>query len=209
LCGLSDITLTMVGYQCTKNGSNDQLGNITLPSILKSTPVQLNWTAKHSVPIKYCLAQPVEEKCHLGFSSFAMIFVIIFNFVKVACLWIIVWQSHVQSTDFRPILTLGDAIQTFLEKPDQTVKGLCVAGTQDFSRASSLIPIFFHKQLINWSRTTTLSWAERRNIFDSRRGKRNVVLENRPSHRWWFRGASASRWLVIALHNGLNRVLHC
>ncbi|KAI4214506.1 MAG: hypothetical protein LQ351_002923 [Letrouitia transgressa] len=66
--------------------------------------------------IQYCLAQPVQEECRLQFSLVIMAIVISCNLVKTICFYLIMWKG-----DSRPLITLGDAIASFLNEPDQTL----------------------------------------------------------------------------------------
>lgn len=71
--------------------------------------------------IQHCLSQRVEEHCKLQFSLAIMIGVIICNLIKTICMSTIAWRQ-----DPEPLVTLGDAITSFLERPDVTTEGNCI-----------------------------------------------------------------------------------
>ena len=80
-------------------------------------------------PIQYCLSEPVEEHCKLQFSVGIMIIVIICNAIKMAVM------GHVAWTQPSNLVTVGDAIASFLDKPDPTTTGSCLAGKEHFQKS--------------------------------------------------------------------------
>ena len=96
-----------------------------LSNILK---VVDNWTIMSDL-VDYCLSRREEEKCYLQFSRTLLIVVIICNFVKVVCMTLMVYQH-----DSEPLVTLGDAIASFLDEPDSATQGNCIATKNDFRK---------------------------------------------------------------------------
>ena len=94
-----------------------------LPFANLSDPV--NW-------LQYCLSVPTEEHCRLQFSLAIMIIVIVCNLIKTFCMSAIAWKQ-----DPEPLVTLGDAIASFVDRPDATTKGNCVAGKARFEKSKS------------------------------------------------------------------------
>ena len=86
------------------------------------------WTA-YGLEIDYCLSQLVNEQCRLQYSVAILIIVIICNFVKMICMCLIALQQPSE-----PLVTLGDAIASFLDKPDSTTRGQCLAGNLRLER---------------------------------------------------------------------------
>lgn len=79
--------------------------------------------------VQYCLSQNVDEKCSLQFSRDIMILVIICNLVKFICMILVVLNSK------EPVLiTIGDAISSFLDIRDQTTLDMCVATKWDIRK---------------------------------------------------------------------------
>lgn len=82
--------------------------------------------------LQYCLSNPVEEHCKLQFSLAIMVIVIISNVVKTVCMSVIAWKQ-----DPEPLVTLGDAIASFLDRPDMTTAGNCIVEKTRFEESRS------------------------------------------------------------------------
>ena len=65
--------------------------------------------------LQYCLAQPAVQSCRVEVSLILLFIVIFCNAVKVMCLFLVLWLPS-----FQPLITMGDAIATFLACPDST-----------------------------------------------------------------------------------------
>ena len=73
--------------------------------------------------IEFCLAKKMPELCKLQFSLPIMIIVIACNFTKFFCMLTTLWKR-----DPQPLITLGDAVSSFLERPDATTAGTLTPG---------------------------------------------------------------------------------
>lgn len=73
-------------------------------------------------PISYCMVEPVEAQCRLSFSLPIMIVVITCNVVKAAIM-ILTYSKLKEPT----LVTVGDAIASFLDKPDPTTESICLS----------------------------------------------------------------------------------
>ena len=100
----------------------------------KCNPVQVTesgkwiWSGERGlVPIDHCLARKFSPSCELNMSIGIMIAVLLCNLGKLAAMVIGVFIC----TD-RPLITIGDAISSFLEEEDVTTKGLSVATKEYF-----------------------------------------------------------------------------
>ena len=91
-----------------------------------------NWTIDVEVgasyPIQYCLSQPAEKHCTTQFSLLIIIIVIICNITKLACMIMLLLRQQA-----KPLVTLGDAVESFLETPDPTTENMCLADKSEFS----------------------------------------------------------------------------
>lgn len=96
-------------------------------------------------PIDYCLVQEVDEECMLQFSLPIMFIVIICNLIKTACM---IWVAFEGGP--RPLVTVGDAIASFLKEPDPTTKNICLADKD-----------FFRLRKGGWQ-ATSLTWRPKR-----------------------------------------------
>ena len=77
--------------------------------------------------IDYCLSKSVEEHCRLQFSPVIMLIVIICNLTKMICMVLTLRYQNSQ-----PLVTLGDAITSFLDNPDPITKQQCLATKDKF-----------------------------------------------------------------------------
>ena len=94
-------------------------------------PWQVNLTRAGAglVEISGCKSEMTDEKCKVQFSLGIMIVVICCNFVKASCMITAVVRSREPT-----LVTLGDAIDSFLRVPDQTTKEMCFADRQYIAR---------------------------------------------------------------------------
>ncbi|KAL8848400.1 MAG: hypothetical protein Q9221_006599 [Calogaya cf. arnoldii] len=111
------------------NRLNDP-GQMSVDDVWQGDPGQMS---VHDVwqgdPVDYCLSRRVEEHCRLQFSLALLIVVIISNFIKAACMILMVYQHNAT-----PLITLGDAIALFLDDPDSTTQGNCIATKHTFQK---------------------------------------------------------------------------
>ena len=115
----------------------DKLVNVTIPEITY---------------IDYCLSKRVREHCKLQFSLTIMIVVIVCNMVKTVCMAMIFWKQ-----DPEPLVTLGDAIASFLDRPDVTSERNCIAGRAQFenSRYWGLLLSRWDPKRLRWFRAAS------------------------------------------------------
>ncbi|KAF2751972.1 hypothetical protein M011DRAFT_11578 [Sporormia fimetaria CBS 119925] len=66
-----------------------------------------------------CLVQKVDPHCQVQFSSIALVIVIVCNLIKVTLMIIILWRFNHPT-----LVTIGDAISSFLERPDPYTRDL-------------------------------------------------------------------------------------
>ncbi|KAL1647415.1 hypothetical protein SLS58_002743 [Diplodia intermedia] len=121
-----------------------------------------SWTV-YGMPIEYCLSERVEPQCSFNVNLNLLTVVIIFNLIKVSCIALVVLRIK-----DKPLITVGDAVATFIEEPDDTTRGLC---------------------LINRGMVVGQHWNKRRNALISTPD--TYKLE----HVRWYKAASKRRWL--------------
>lgn len=88
------------------------------------------WIIHNNHKIDYCLASPVTVTCKLKISLTVVAFVVISNTIKLIA--IIKTLSTLKDDRF---ITVGDAMASFLENPDHTTKGGCLAMKIDLERS--------------------------------------------------------------------------
>ena len=108
-----------------------------------------NWTygRGNQYPVSYCLSTKMEDQCKLQFSITIMVAVISCNFVKLVCMIIVAWKLR-----FHPLVTLGDAIASFLNEPDSTTDGICLAGKPPFRKRQNWrdLPVQYNPKPHRW-----------------------------------------------------------
>ncbi|KAG0635395.1 hypothetical protein HOY80DRAFT_1093543 [Tuber brumale] len=91
-------------------------------NITRGDPWWVKLTTGDEVEIGGCKSQKTEEKCKVQFSLGIMIAVICCNLVKACSMVMAVVRSREPT-----LVTLGDAVDSFLRIPDPTTMGICFA----------------------------------------------------------------------------------
>ena len=116
-----------------------------------------------------------------------MIVVIVCNFIKMTCMAWIAWKQ-----DSEPLVTLGDAITSFLTTPDKFTAGNCIAGKESYStKRGPRLLLVRHLQgsFGPWNEWTwetpdefwgplPLLWSRRQNFWFTAASKKRWVLFN-------------------------------
>lgn len=102
--------------------------------------------------VQYCLSKSEEAHCKLQFSLAIMVVVMICNLIKTICMSLIAWKQ-----DPEPLVTLGDAIASFLDRPDLITEGHCIVGKTRFedSRSWDLILSRWDPKRLRWFRAAS------------------------------------------------------
>lgn len=85
--------------------------------------------------IDYCHSEPKEEHCRLQFSLAIMYIVIGYNFAKAMCMLLTLRYHKSQ-----PLVTLGDAVASFLNQPDPLTENMCLADIFSFAWSKNTFP---------------------------------------------------------------------
>jgi hypothetical protein len=118
--------------------------------------------------VSYCLSEPIEQQCRLEFSPQIAGVVIVFNFAKVL---ILVYAYFFLNED--PLMTMGDAVASFLKKSDETTRGFCLMGKGNVGWWKKSAPGSGHAPE-PWPFTTTRQkWST---IISSRRWASCMIL---------------------------------
>ncbi|KAH7004086.1 hypothetical protein EDB82DRAFT_486074 [Fusarium venenatum] len=75
--------------------------------------------------VEYCLSEPAPQKCRLNFDIYLAGIVLAVNFIKAIILAFIVFRPPKE-----PMFILGDAIKSFLTRPDEYSRGNCLASAR-------------------------------------------------------------------------------
>lgn len=94
------------------------------------TPYEEVWDVG-SHPVSRCLAEPVTSPCALKYARNIHIVVIIANLVKVLVMIATMFQYRHPA-----LVTVGDALASFLETPDPTTQELCLGRIEEFTKGA-------------------------------------------------------------------------
>jgi len=113
-------------YLCTSFpcNSSELASNVT-----SGLPWWVKLTTGEEVEISGCKSERIAEKCKVQFSLDIMIVVICCNLVKACCMVTAVVRSREPT-----LVTLGDAIDSFLRIPDPMTMGICFADRRFIER---------------------------------------------------------------------------
>ena len=113
---------------------------------LKANPK--NWTVSDDAHIDYCLSETTEEHCKLQV-SLGLALVSLFTILSKVILMFAV-AIHVTET---PLMTTGDAIESFMRDPDPYTEGMCMATKRMIEESSTKWPqhpIYVKLQKFRW-----------------------------------------------------------
>ncbi|KAJ4310319.1 hypothetical protein N0V84_011036 [Fusarium piperis] len=113
---------TAYSWICPNIGCNAQACLGEIPDVKKKAD---DWRP-YGRRVKYCLSKPREEVCRVNFNIPVAIGVIIANAAKAIILLYVAFKPPEE-----PLLVLGDAIHSFLRKPDPFSKHMCLASIHD------------------------------------------------------------------------------
>ena len=111
-------------------------------------------------PVEYCLSEQVPDICRLQFAVPIMVVVLCCNFVKLLCMTITIWRVR----EFT-LVTLGDALSSWLEKPDFSTNGICTAQKKDFDDGA-------------WPDTKPMRWADKKTFRFEASGTGRWIFSN-------------------------------
>jgi hypothetical protein len=96
----------------------EQDGNRFLPR-LQADP--LLWAPFSGRSVRQCFTEPTDDKCKINYSLHLAIVVILFNAVKTLTI-----LASIFTLRNNPMLTIGDAVASFLREPDALTFGMCL-----------------------------------------------------------------------------------
>lgn len=111
--------------------------------------------------VKTCLVEKADRPCRLGISPPILITVLLCNAVKMICFIFVLYVGG----SMHPLVTNGDAIQSFLARPDTSFKGRCLVSKVDVKNKKKI-------------------WLEQ-----------SLPLQWRGNRRRWAAGATKGFWL--------------
>lgn len=154
----------------------------------------VQWTVL-DFPIEYCLSQPGDSTCKLQFSLVIMVIVMLCNFLKTFCMFLTIWNPS-----WVPLLTLGDAIASFLDKPDPSTVNNCLADKHYFrevkyacfnTQTSWNSVLFGYRQDTNAANDTLID----KNQVETAGWDKNIRTSKFKQYRW-YHTTSPKRWFL-------------
>ncbi|PUU76460.1 hypothetical protein B9Z19DRAFT_990518 [Tuber borchii] len=121
LCRYDPVVVSRDDYQCNPN---ELASNVT-----RGLPWQMDLSYVGVIEISGCKSERAAEKCKVQFSLRIMIAVICCNLVKVCAMIMTVVRSREPT-----LVTLGDAVDSFLRISDPTTRGICFADRRFINR---------------------------------------------------------------------------
>jgi hypothetical protein len=76
-----------------------------------------------------CLSREMPQRCRVDLSQTILFIVIACNFLKVTIMAIVLWRLNQET-----IVTIGDAIASFLQTPDHTTEDCCLMSSRTIDR---------------------------------------------------------------------------
>lgn len=147
--------------------SFDYGNTVDLSTLQKEVKSKGTWSLG-TYTVESCQSEiDVTPQCELQFMSYILYVVVACNFVKFVCMCLA--ARYLWSLDEPILATIGDATSSFLERPDETTKGLCLIDAHDISAGV-------------WKRSTTNATAY--NPTYRRKLKRRLYSATTHT-RWW------------------------
>ena len=125
MCNYNEVSL----HQIYKPGKSSCNPRELTSNVTRGLPWRIELTTWGEVEIGGCKSERTAEKCKVQFSLGIMVVVICCNLVKACCMVMAVVRSREPT-----LVTLGDAVDSFLEIPDPTTMGICFADRRFIER---------------------------------------------------------------------------
>ncbi|KAJ6020960.1 hypothetical protein N7540_006464 [Penicillium herquei] len=155
-----------------------------------------------NVSISYCQSQPVIPRCQARFSIVICLIVLICNGIKVACIFLAARRTRKDI-----FLTTGDALSSFLCRPDVATKDKCLMYSPTGGRRSWTHTL---SRVENWRRLVSgrkqIQSPNKAAIPMTSRGdatQRRAPLfpdAKMPKTKRWFQAATWSQWTIVLIY---------
>lgn len=171
-------TVPSYSWQCPYS---DNIYSCNATTLSRSIGSGHSWDPFGS-PVRYCWSEPLMEECTLTFNTAIGFAVIACNLAKVSCMCLTL--VLVKSST---LMTLGDAIQSFLTEPDHHTMGMSI-------RTAKQINLIWEQERI------ALAWLPFKGIVERQKAAMSPVSRVWiPKSRRWWRSATPSRFLCFTL----------
>jgi hypothetical protein len=109
-------------FQAEAGNCFAQEGNRFLPRLQAEPSL---WAPFSGRPVRQCFSEPTDRKCKIKYSVHLAVVVILFNAVKTLTI-----LASVFTLRNDPMLTIGDAVASFLREPDASTFKMCLVSQQ-------------------------------------------------------------------------------
>ena len=106
-------------FNCTAGGANVLVYSCSVDNTIRRLAQGIHWTV-NGREVKECRVEPREERCKLQFSSGVMTVIILCNLLKVICML----SAGLKDLGSTLLVTIGDAVDSFIREPDDETKGV-------------------------------------------------------------------------------------
>ena len=124
-------------------------------------------------PVQYCLSEKIDQHCRLEYSAHLVLVVVLIGLVKTTTMLYIAF-----GVGDVPMLTIGDAVSSFLSLPDLKTKGMCFLD----KRLKNFEPSISYKQRAESGEYSSMGWSAPPKYFHHRRRRHFTAASGR---RWF------------------------
>ena len=175
ICETTDETALYEKIHYTPPDPNDGYGPRCYTYASKLVPYARSWSPK-DWNAEYCLSEKVAGNCGFNINLGILWIIVICNIVKVIVMSTVAFSPTIMA----PLMTVGDAIASFLTNPDPTTTDMCLSSRVDvISRISKPTSLTEQHQAVTWKPPVAQTW-------------------NPQPHRW-AHAASTARWWFVGL----------
>ena len=166
---------------CSTDAVLSEAANWTLSSEYGQVLLSNGSKEEFRQQIQYCLSQPVEERCQVQISFIILGVVVACNATKALCMLLTIRCQKSQ-----PFVTLGDAIESFVQDPDRYTGGMCLFSKEVFGNVG--------KDKVSMSPTDRVNHIWLDSLHKT--AWTASPMEWTARRRRWFSSASLKRWLI-------------
>jgi hypothetical protein len=138
--------------------------------------------------VDHCLSQNTSEQCRLQYSFKILLIVIVCDIAKVLAM-----SATLFMVSERPLATLGDAIASFLERPDPYTRGCCLMQQEQARQICHRSPWRWQP----WNSESKYLYQHANNTFAEKLGPGVAVWKQKVTR--WSSAPSKSRWAAFGL----------
>jgi hypothetical protein len=186
---LTDNQYDPYSWMCSTSNWNGNECYKQIPGLLANLTGGASWQLDVGGPtVKYCLSEQVEESCSLHFSLALILVVIVCNVGKLTAMSIIIFRLG----DSKPLITVGDAVDSFLRDNDSTTRAMCLSSWKRFDKYDTDKKyVWPNYEQPDWRYPPQMGLPEERPDEWPDNPKPTAWV---PKPRKWAHAASARRW---------------